>query len=202
MERARDVVEILKSHGIQPSAQRVAVAERQFLASVNHPGIVKIYNFVEHTDDRGQRIGYIVMEYIGGRTLKQMTSESEAEGDLLSIEQAMAYILEVLPAVGYLHSVGLVYNDVKPENILLLPSGFAYLADFGIAARTNEARMTSAGTAIGSFAYMAPERFQDAPVSPACDIYSLGCVLYECLAGRPPFPRGSVSARNCSMPPV
>lgn len=100
-------------------AQRVAVAERQFLASVNHPGIVKIYNFVEHVAEDGERFGYIVMEYIGGQTLKQITSGDPERGGLLSVEQGLAYILEVLLAVGYLHSVGLVYNDVKPENIMV-----------------------------------------------------------------------------------
>ena len=151
-------------------AQEVALAERQFLASVNHPGIVKIYNFVEHTDDRGQRIGYIVMEYIGGRTLKQMTSESEAEGDLLSIEQAMAYILEVLPAVGYLHSVGLVYNDVKPENIMV-GSDEVKLIDLGAVSAIN-----GFGHLYGTPGFQAPEIVSTGPQI-ATDIYSIGRTL-------------------------
>ena len=75
-------------------AQQVALAERQFLASVNHPGIVKIYNFVEHVTDFGERFGYIVMEYIGGRTLKQITGEGDGDGSdhLLTVEQALSLI--------------------------------------------------------------------------------------------------------------
>lgn len=150
-------------------AQRVAVAERQFLASVNHPGIVKIYNFVEHISERGERYGYIVMEYIGGRTLKQITSDQSGTG-LLSVEQAMAYILEVLLAVGYLHSVGLIYNDVKPDNIMV-GSDEVKLIDLGAVSPIN-----GYGHLYGTPGFQAPEIVKTGPQI-ASDIYSIGRTL-------------------------
>lgn len=174
-------------------AQAVAVAERQFLASVNHPGIVKIYNFVEHVNEYGDRFGYIVMEYIGGQTLKQMTTDegssttsgptSRGSGDstptgsrgkddthLLPVETAMAYMLEVLPAVGYLHSVGLVYNDVKPENIMV-GSDEVKLIDLGAVSPINDY-----GHLYGTPGFQAPEIVKTGPQI-ATDIYSIGRTL-------------------------
>ncbi|WP_374610130.1 tetratricopeptide repeat protein [Gordonia sp. (in: high G+C Gram-positive bacteria)] len=149
-------------------AQRVAVAERQFLASVNHPGIVKIYNFVEHVDD-DDRFGYIVMEYIGGQTLKQITA-GDPDNSLLSVEQGLAYILEVLLAVGYLHSVGLVYNDVKPENIMV-GSDEVKLIDLGAVSPIN-----GYGHLYGTPGFQAPEIVKTGPQI-ATDIYSIGRTL-------------------------
>lgn len=151
-------------------AQQVALAERQFLASVNHPGIVKIYNFVEHVTEYGDRFGYIVMEYIGGRTLKQITSEGDIETTLLSVEQAIAYMLEVLPAVGYLHSVGLVYNDVKPDNIMV-GSDEVKLIDLGAVSPVN-----GYGHLYGTPGFQAPEIVRTGP-QVVTDIYSIGRTL-------------------------
>ena len=155
-------------------AQQVALAERQFLASVNHPGIVKIYNFVEHPDQFGQHIGYIVMEYVGGQTLKQLMaaqkSDLDSDNRLLTIEQAMAYMLEVLPAVGYLHSVGLVYNDVKPENIMVT-SDDVKLIDLGAVSAIN-----GYGHLYGTPGFQAPEIVRTGP-QVATDIYSIGRTL-------------------------
>lgn len=151
-------------------AQQVALAERQFLASVNHPGIVKIYNFVEHVTEYGDRFGYIVMEYIGGRTLKQITSEGDIDTTLLSVEQAIAYMLEVLPAVGYLHSVGLVYNDVKPDNIMV-GSDEVKLIDLGAVSPVN-----GYGHLYGTPGFQAPEIVRTGP-QVVTDIYSIGRTL-------------------------
>lgn len=152
------------------AARDVAIAERQFLASVNDPGIVKIYNFVEYTDDDGRQFGYIVMEYVGGHTLKQLTTGPYGEKVNLPIEQAMAYILEVLSAVGYLHSLGLAYNDVKPDNIMIT-SDEVKLIDMG------------AVSAIGGYGHLygtpglqAPEIVETGP-QVATDIYSIGRTL-------------------------
>ncbi|MGV9859692.1 serine/threonine-protein kinase PknG [Gordonia sp. NPDC003425] len=149
-------------------AQQVALAERQFLASVNHPGIVKIYNFVEHINEYGERFGYIVMEYIGGRTLKQITATRP--GKLLTVEQAMAYMLEVLPAIGYLHSVGLVYNDVKPDNVMV-GSDEVKLIDLGAVSPIN-----GYGHLYGTPGFQAPEIVRTGP-QVVTDIYSIGRTL-------------------------
>ena len=101
-------------HSGDAEAQTIAMAERQFLAEVTHPGIVKIYNFVEHDDKHGNPVGYIVMEYVGGTSLKQAKGREGCRSP-----QAIGYMLEILPALGYLHSIGLAYNDLKPENIMV-----------------------------------------------------------------------------------
>ncbi|GAA2390997.1 serine/threonine-protein kinase [Gordonia cholesterolivorans] len=151
-------------------AQAVAIAERQFLASVNDPGIVKIFNFVEGVTEDGRSVGYIVMEYVGGHTLKQLTTNEDGTSSLLPIEQAMAYILEVLSAVGYLHSVGLVYNDVKPDNIMIT-SDEVKLIDLGAVSAIN-----GTGHLYGTPGFQAPEIVQTGPQI-VTDIYSIGRTL-------------------------
>jgi serine/threonine-protein kinase len=111
----------------------------------------------------------------------------------------------VLRALAAAHAAGLVHRDVKPENVLLTGNDFAYLVDFGIAHIGGDSGLTSAGAAIGSCAYMAPERFTGGRVGPAADIYSLACLLYECLTGRAPFEAGDLrelmGAHMFSPPP-
>ena len=99
-------------------AQAVAVAERQFLAEVAHPSIVKIHNFVENPSADGTPIGYIVMEYVGGRSLKEVLNTHE-KPERMPLEEAIAYLIEILPALEYLHETGLAYNDLKPDNIMV-----------------------------------------------------------------------------------
>jgi serine/threonine-protein kinase PknG len=102
-------------------AMAAAVAEQRFLAEVEHPNIVRIYNFVQHPDPRsGTMVGYIVMEYVGGQSLKDLRSQRDESGQLIALPlgQAIAYALEVLPAMGYLHGLGLLYCDFKPDNVI------------------------------------------------------------------------------------
>lgn len=151
-------------HSGDAEAQSIAMAERQFLAEVTHPGIVKIFNFVEHDDKNGDPVGYIVMEYVGGTSLKQ------AKGTKLPVAQAIAYMLEILPALGYLHSVGLVYNDLKPENIMVTEEQLK-LIDLGAVSRLN-----SYGFLYGTPGYQAPEIVKTGPTM-ATDIYTVGRTL-------------------------
>ncbi|MET0450679.1 MAG: serine/threonine-protein kinase PknG [Mycobacterium sp.] len=151
-------------HSGDAEAQSIAMAERQFLAEVTHPGIVKIFNFVEHDDKNGDPVGYIVMEYVGGTSLKQ------AKGFRLPVAQAIAYMLEILPALGYLHSVGLVYNDLKPENIMVTEEQLK-LIDLGAVSRLN-----SYGFLYGTPGYQAPEIVKTGPTV-ATDIYTVGRTL-------------------------
>jgi len=151
-------------HSGDAEAQAIAMAERQFLAEVTHPGIVKIFNFVEHDDKHGDPVGYIVMEYVGGTSLKQV------KGNKLSVAQAIAYMLEILPALGYLHSVGLVYNDLKPDNIMLTEEQLK-LIDLGAVSRIN-----SFGFLYGTPGYQAPEIVRTGPTV-ATDIYTVGRTL-------------------------
>jgi serine/threonine-protein kinase PknG len=151
-------------HSGDAEAQAIAMAERQFLAEVVHPSIVQIFNFVEHPDSRGDPVGYIVMEYVGGTSLKQ------AKGQRLPVAQAIAYMLEILPALGYLHSIGLCYNDLKPENIMLTEEQLK-LIDLGAVSRIN-----SFGYLYGTPGYQAPEIVRTGPTV-ATDIYTVGRTL-------------------------
>jgi serine/threonine-protein kinase PknG len=154
-------------HSGDAEAQAIAMAERQFLAEVVHPSIVKIYNFVEHPDSRGEPVGYIVMEYVGGKSLKP------AKGVKLPVDQAIAYMLEILPALGYLHSIGLCYNDLKPENMMATEEDrpAIKLIDLGAVSRIN-----SFGYLYGTPGYQAPEIVRTGPTV-ATDIYTVGRTL-------------------------
>ncbi|CCQ14959.1 Serine/threonine-protein kinase [Rhodococcus sp. AW25M09] len=149
-------------------AHAVAVAERQFLAEVAHPGVVKIYNFVEQPRSDGSSVGFIVMEYVGGRSLRDILTA--CEGTRLPVEQALAYVLEVLPALGYLHSIGLVYNDLKPENIMVSDDQIK-LIDLGAVAGIGDY-----GYLYGTVGYQAPEIIKTGPTV-ASDIFTVGRTL-------------------------
>jgi serine/threonine-protein kinase PknG len=151
-------------HSGDAEAQAIAMAERQFLAEVAHPSIVKIFNFVEHPDSRGEPVGYIVMEYVGDKSLKP------SRGHRLPVAEAIAYMLEILPALGYLHSIGLCYNDLKPENIMVTEEQLK-LIDLGAVSRIN-----SFGYLYGTPGYQAPEIVRTGPTV-ATDIYTVGRTL-------------------------
>ncbi len=155
-------------HSGDAEAQAIAMAERQFLAEVVHPSIVQIFNFVEHTDRHGDPVGYIVMEYIGGQSLKQ--GLKQGKGEKLPVAEAIAYLLEILPALSYLHSIGLVYNDLKPENIMLTEEQLK-LIDLGAVSRIN-----SFGYLYGTPGFQAPEIVRTGPTV-ATDIYTVGRTL-------------------------
>ena len=155
-------------HAGDAEAQAIAMAERQFLAEVVHPQIVQIFNFVEHTDRHGDPVGYIVMEYIGGQSLKLGLKDGKAEK--LPVKEAIAYLLEILPALSYLHSIGLVYNDLKPENIMLTEEQLK-LIDLGAVSRIN-----SFGYLYGTPGFQAPEIVRTGPTI-ATDIYTVGRTL-------------------------
>ena len=155
-------------HSGDAEAQAIAMAERQFLAEVVHPQIVQIFNFVEHEDRHGDPVGYIVMEYIGGQSLKQGLKKGTDEK--LPVAEAIAYLLEILPALSYLHTLGLVYNDLKPENIMLTEEQLK-LIDLGAVSRVN-----SFGYLYGTPGFQAPEIVRTGPTV-ATDIYTVGRTL-------------------------
>ncbi|MBV8929999.1 MAG: protein kinase [Mycobacteriaceae bacterium] len=151
-------------HSGDAEAQAIAMAERRFLAEVTHPSIVKIFNFVQHPDKHGEPVGYIVMEYVGGHSLKP------DKGEKLPVAQAIAYMLEILPALGYLHSIGLAYNDLKPENIMVTEEQLK-LIDLGAVSALN-----SYGYLYGTPGYQAPEIVKTGPTV-ATDIHTVGRTL-------------------------
>ncbi|WP_189223541.1 serine/threonine-protein kinase [Saccharothrix coeruleofusca] len=156
-------------------AMAAAMAERRFLAEVEHPNIVKIHNFVRHADRRsGELVDYIVMEYVGGTSVKDMIKQLRARGtgtESLPVAQAIAYALEALPALGYLHSVGLLYCDFKPDNVIQTEEQLK-LIDLGAVRRVDDRHSPIYGT-IG---YQAPEIGKRGP-SVASDLYTVGRAL-------------------------
>ncbi|WP_306205133.1 serine/threonine-protein kinase [Actinoplanes sp. RD1] len=150
-------------------ALAAAVAERRFLAEVEHPGIVKIYNFVEHDG-----AGYIVMEYVGGASLKDILKQRWARAgqpDPLPVDQALAYVLEIMPAFGYLHDRGLIYCDFKPDNVIQTGDQVKMI-DLGGVVHIDDQDAALYGT----LGYQAPEIAQAGP-SPQSDIYTIGRTL-------------------------
>lgn len=107
--------------------------------------------------------------------------------------RAVSIVRQIAAALDAAHAAGVLHRDVKPENVLVTADDFAYLVDFGIASATSEQSLTEDGTTIGTFAYMAPERFGSGPVTHRADIYALACVLHQCLTGAQPYPADSVS---------
>jgi serine/threonine protein kinase len=152
--------------------------EAEAAAQLNSPHVVPIHNYGE-IDGRL----YVDMRLIEGRDLQTVLADGPLEP-----AKAVRVIEGVAMALHAAHQVGLMHRDVKPSNILLDANDFAYLIDFGIARAMNDTRMTKTGSTIGTFAYIAPERLDGEGVEDArVDIYSLACVLYECLTGEPPF---------------
>ena len=127
---------------------------------------------------------YIDMRLIDGTNLEAVLSQ---EGPLAPA-WAVAVVRQIAAALDAAHSAGLIHRDVKPANILLTEDDFACLVDFGLANAASDAKLTSTGTTIGTFAYMAPERLSaGGEVDRRVDVYALACVLYECLTGSPPY---------------
>lgn len=159
--------------------------ESQAAARLAEPHVIPIHDWGEIDG-----VLYLDMRYVDGEDLRALLRREGA----IAPARAVAIIDQVASALDAAHRDGLVHRDIKPENILLAANDFAYLVDFGIAHGDADTHLTQVGTAIGSVAYMAPELFDSAAVSPATDIYALTCVLFECLTGRVPHPATTISA--------
>src|SRR5215218_10680396 len=153
--------------------------EPRLAASLDHPNVIPIYEAGEHD---GQL--YLAMRFVEGSDLKSVL---EREGKL-SPERALRVLAQVAGALDAAHRRALVHRDMKPANVLLDEDGHAYLTDFGITKQLGGAS-TDTGRVVGTLDYLAPEQIRGDPVDGRTDCYSLACVLYECLAGKPPFRR-------------
>ncbi|WP_101952502.1 serine/threonine-protein kinase [Mycobacterium sp. 3519A] len=151
-----------------PEAMAVAKAEVLALAGVEHPNIVRIYNFVQHPDSAGVPVGYIVMEFVGGTSLKQIR---KARGAPIPPDQALAYMIEIVPALGYLHSQGLAYCDFKPDNVMQTEDQLK-LIDLGAVIAMDDEESAIYGT----LGYQAPEIAETGPTV-ATDVYTVGRTL-------------------------
>ncbi len=151
---------------------------------LQEPHVVPIHDYGEVDG-----LLYVDMRMIDGTDLRQMLKRYGP----LTPARAVAIVRQIASALDAAHESGVMHRDVKPENIIITRDDFAYLVDFGIANAATDEKLTELGTAVGTYAYMAPERFTNDEVTYRADIYALACVLHECLTGSQPFPGDSVS---------
>src|SRR5687768_5513369 len=154
--------------------------EAQQVARLSHPNVVRVLDFGE-----GEDCPYLVMEYLSGGSLQDIT------GTPMEPSRAISLISGAALGAGAAHEAGMVHRDLKPGNIMLGEEGTPKVGDFGIAVTKANERLTATGTAIGSPHYVSPEQASGRPIGPASDVYSLGVVLYELLTGKRPFERDS-----------
>ncbi|MGH2739295.1 MAG: Stk1 family PASTA domain-containing Ser/Thr kinase [Actinomycetota bacterium] len=170
--------------------------EAQAAAALNHPNVVSVYD----TGDQGI-VHFIVMEYVEGATL----AETIGRDGPLHPERAIEIGEAVGRALGAAHAAGVIHRDVKPGNIMLTKDGEVKVMDFGIARAVSTDSVTQTATVLGTASYLSPEQAQGETVDGRSDIYSLGCVLYELLTGRPPFVGDtpvSVAYKHVNEPPI
>ena len=179
------------------------VRESRIAASLDHPNALPI-----HDAGEADGVPYIAMRFVDGPNLGQLLRRSE-----LPVEHAVSIVAQVAGALDAAHERGLIHRDVKPANILIDryfgadAAPHVYLADFGVAKHTlSRSGLTSTGEFVGTIDYVAPEQIEGKPVDSRTDVYSLGCVLYECLTGKKPFDRDSnvavMYAHLLEPPPV
>lgn len=176
------------------------VREAKILASLRDPGLVEIYDYGDDTSS-GRTVRYIVMELVEGTSLAAMLDERGP----IPVEEALRYVAATAEVLDIAHRGGVVHRDIKPANLLIDSEGRLRLVDFGISLTDGEARLTMPGGVLGTTSYVSPEQLSGWKVCGAADIYSLGAVAYECLAGRPPFvadePLGVVHMHLYEDPP-
>ncbi len=152
--------------------------ESKAIAVLSHPNIVKVYDV-----SIGDRIQYIVEEYIDGITLKEYLDQQKQ----IKWKEAIHFVVQILRALEHAHGKGIVHRDIKPQNIMLLQDGTIKVTDFGIARFSHSETRTMTDKAIGSVHYIAPEQARGDYTDEKTDIYSVGVMLYEMLTGRLPF---------------
>lgn len=155
-------------------------------ARLVHPNIVQVFDF---GFDEAQRQHFIVMEHVSGHSCAELLRDHGR----LEVPQAVEIITQACRGLDYAHRNGVVHRDVKPGNLLVSDADVVKLADFGIARATDLSSITQAGSVLGTAAYLAPEQARGEEAGPRADIYSLGVVAYQLLAGRLPYEAGSLT---------
>jgi serine/threonine-protein kinase len=162
----------------QPDVVERFRAEAVTLAKLNHPNIATLYSFLRQGDDY-----FMVMEFVRGETLDSVLQRSPN----MPVDRAIGMFCQALEGIDHAHKMGIIHRDIKPANVMLTQTGSIKVMDFGIARVLGTARMTRQGSVIGTVEYMSPEQVRGEETDARSDIYSLGILLYEMLAGRVPF---------------
>jgi eukaryotic-like serine/threonine-protein kinase len=155
------------------------LAEAKSLGRLNHPNIATLYALPQEDDHV-----CMIMELVRGRTIEQMLQDRRGP---LGVRESLAILAQVADGLAYAHEQGVIHRDIKPSNLMVTESGRVKIMDFGIARMRGSDRMTRAGSAVGTPLYMSPEQCRGLEGDERSDIYSLAIVLYELLAGAPPF---------------
>jgi hypothetical protein len=180
-------VKLLREHLADPDLTRRFLREARIAARLQHPGITVVHDIGSDNDQL-----FIVMELLHGRDLAAMLAEAPAG---LPIDAAVSLTLQAAEALQAAHAAHVIHRDLKPANLFVLAGGQLKICDFGIArAVDSTAHLTATGEVIGTPAYMSPEQWRGQQVDERSDLYSLGCVLYALLTGRPPFAEGQPHA--------
>jgi eukaryotic-like serine/threonine-protein kinase len=159
--------------------------EAQNAAALNHPAIVAVYDTGEETSSTGERVPFIVMEYVNGRTLKEVLATEQR----LMPRRALEIIADICAALEFSHRHGIIHRDIKPGNVMMTQTGQVKVMDFGIARAlaSGATTMTQTSAVIGTAQYLSPEQARGEAVDARSDVYAAGCVLFELLCGHPPF---------------
>jgi serine/threonine-protein kinase len=172
-------------------------AEARHAGALSHPAIARVYDY---GDPVPPHPAFLVMELVDGPSLAAVLAAGPLDAD-----QTMDVVAQVATGLQAAHAAALVHRDIKPANLLIAADGQVKITDFGIAHVAGSVPVTSTGTVMGTPAYLAPERVSGASATPATDLYSLGVVAYECLAGAPPFTgkplEVAVAHRDLPLPP-
>jgi eukaryotic-like serine/threonine-protein kinase len=159
--------------------------EAQNAASLNHPAIAAIYDTGEERSPSGEPLPYIVMEFVNGRTLKEVLAAEQR----VQPRRALEITADICAALDFSHRHGIIHRDVKPGNVMITPNGQVKVMDFGIARdlASGATTMTQTSAVIGTAQYLSPEQARGELVDARSDVYATGCVLFELLCGHPPF---------------
>ena len=178
----------------EPDLAARFISEIRMLASFDHPNIAQL-----HTAFQADNQLVMMMEFVEGITLEQRAKQGP-----IPPSDTLNYMQQVLAALSYAHGRGVVHRDIKPANIMVTPHGVVKLMDFGIAKSHTEMDLTRPGTTMGSLYYMSPEQVRGGTVDARSDIYSVGIMMYELLAGRRPFEADSaygILQQQCNVAP-
>ncbi len=192
--RRQVAVKLIHPHlANNPEFVRRFEEEAAAVASLRHPHIVQVYDF-NHDHDTF----YMVLEYVQGVTLEERLADLAQQGQRLSLPEVRRMMGEIITAVGYAHSQGMVHRDLKPANIMVRPDGSTTLMDFGVVKMLGGDQHTATGAVMGTISYMAPEQIKGLRADHRADLYALGAILYELVAGHRPF-MGDNSASTMMM---